>query len=67
MNAIERRMCSLTVVNRNIPLPSLLDHLFWKTRSQKRESITILTNEGNVIIVAWILVMQKYGLPITLQ
>jgi hypothetical protein len=67
MNAIERRMCSLMVVNRNIPLTSLLNHLFWKTRSQKRESITFLTNEGNVIVVAWILVMQKCGLPITLQ
>jgi len=67
MNAIERRMCSLMVVNRNIPLTSLLDHLSWKTRSRKRESIKVLTNEGNVIVVAWILVMQKCGLPITFQ
>jgi hypothetical protein len=67
MDAIERRTCSLMVVNRNIPLTSLLDHLSWKTRSQKHESIKVLTNEGNVIIVAWILVMQKCGLPITLQ
>jgi hypothetical protein len=32
MDAIERRMCSLMVINRNIPLTSLLDHLSWKTR-----------------------------------
>jgi len=55
------------VVNRNIPLTSLLDHLSWKTRSQKCESIKVLTDEGNVIVVAWILVMQKCGLPIILQ
>jgi hypothetical protein len=33
MDAIERKICSLMVVNRNIPLTFFLDHLSWRTKS----------------------------------
>jgi hypothetical protein len=51
----------------NIPLTSLFDHLNGKIRSQKMGPTNVLIEEEDVIVVAWIIIMQKCGLSIIVQ
>jgi len=68
MEVIKKGSHSLKKVNRswNIPLTSLSNHLNEKTRSKKMRPTSVLIEEEDVVIVAWIITMQKCGLLITL-
>ncbi len=67
MNVIENGTTSLRKASRhwNIPLTSLFDHLYGKTRSTKPRPTCVLTIEEDQAVVAWVLSMQEVGLPIT--
>jgi hypothetical protein len=69
MDVIENGTTSLKKASRhyNIPLTSLFDHLYGKTRSRKLRPASVLTVEEDHIIVAWVLSMQEVGLLISLQ
>jgi hypothetical protein len=51
----------------NIPFISLSNHLNVKIRFRKMVYVGVLMDEKDVVIVAWILVMQKCKLSPTLQ
>jgi hypothetical protein len=51
----------------NIPFTSLSDHLNGKTRSKKKGPTSVLVEEEDGVVVAWIITMQKCELSITLQ
>ncbi len=51
----------------NIPLTSLLEYLYGKTKSWKHGRIGMRTIEEDQVVVAWILSMQEVGLSINLQ
>jgi hypothetical protein len=59
MEAIEKGTHSLKKVNRswNIPPNSLFNHLNGKTRSGKMGLTSVLTQEEDMTIIAWILGM----------
>jgi len=69
MEVIKKGSHSLKKANQswNIPLTSLSNHLNGKTRSKKMGPTNVLIEEEDVVIVAWIITMQKCGLLITLQ
>jgi hypothetical protein len=69
MDAIENGTSSLKEANRhwNIPLTSLFDHLYGKTKSRKRGPISLLIIEENQVVVAWVLFMQEVGQSISLK
>ncbi len=69
MEVVERGMHSLIKASQfwNIPFISLFDHLNGKTRFRKIVYVGVLTDKENVVIVAWILIMQKCKLSPTLQ
>jgi hypothetical protein len=68
MDAIKNGTTSLRKASRhwNIPLTSLSDHLYGKTRLRKPGPTNMLTIEEDQVVVAWILSMQKVGLLICL-
>ncbi len=59
MDVIENGTTSLKKASRhyNIPLTSLFDHLYGKTRSRKLRPTSMLTVEEDHVIVAWVLSM----------
>jgi hypothetical protein len=59
MNVIENGTTSLRKASRhwNIPLTSLFNHLYRKTRSKKPRSIGVLIVEDNQVVVVWVLFM----------
>jgi hypothetical protein len=63
MDAIESGTSSLKKANRhwNIPLTSLFDHLYGKTKSRKHGLVSLLIVEENQVVVAWVLFMQEVG------
>jgi len=69
MDEIENGTTSLRKASKhwNIPLTSLFDHLYGKTRSKKPGLANMLTIEENQVVVAWVLSMQEVGLSISLQ
>ncbi len=69
MDAIENGTNSLRKASRhqNIPLTSLFNHLYGKTRSRKLGLVSVLIVEKNQIMVVWVLSMQEIGLSIGLQ
>jgi len=69
MEVVEKGTCSLRneIRSWNIPFNSLSKHLNGKTKRKKMESASVLIEEENVIIVAWIIGMQECEPSITLQ
>jgi len=69
MDVIENGTTSLRKASRhyNIPLISLFDHLYGKTRSRKLRLTSMLSVEEDHVVVTWVLFMQKVGLLISLQ
>jgi len=69
MDAIQNGTTSLRKANKhwNIPLTSLSNHLYGKTRFRKLEPINMLTIEEDQAMVAWVFSMQEVGLSISLQ
>jgi len=69
MEIIKKGIHSLRKANQswNISLTSLSDHLNGKTRSKKMGPTNVLIEEEYVVMVGWIITMQKCGLLITLQ
>jgi len=59
MDAVEKRTISLRKTSKhwNIPLTSLFDHLYGKTRSRKVRSTSVLTTKEDQAMVSWILAM----------
>jgi hypothetical protein len=59
MDVVERRTTSLRKASRhwNIPLTSLFDHLYGKTRSRKVRPTSVLTIKEHQAMVFWILAM----------
>jgi hypothetical protein len=57
MDTIENGTTLLKKTSRhwNIPLISLFDHLYGKTRSRKLGPIRALTLEENQVVIAWVL------------
>jgi hypothetical protein len=69
MQVIKKGSHSLKKANWSwsIPLTTLCNHLHGKTRSKKMGPTNVLILDEHVVIVAWIITMQKCGLLITLQ
>ncbi len=69
MEAVEKGTHSLRKASRswNIPPNSLFDHLNEKTSNGKMGLASVLTQEEDVMVVAWILKMQECAFSITLQ
>jgi hypothetical protein len=69
MNVVEKGTISLRKASRhwNIPLTSLFNHLYGKTRFKKVRPIVVLTTKENQVVVSWVLVLQDVGLSISLQ
>jgi hypothetical protein len=69
MVAIEKCTYSLRVANMswNILMTSFSSHLFRKTKTWKHGPLGNLIDEEDVIVGAWILVMQECALSITLK
>ncbi len=69
MDAIENGTFSLWRASRawNIPMSSNSNHLNGKTISRKMGPRGVLTEEEDVIIITWTLVMGECGLSISLQ
>jgi hypothetical protein len=68
MDVIEKGTHSIRKANKswNIPMSSLVDHLNGKTKSRKMRPRGVLTKEEDVVVITWTLVMQEYGLSISL-
>jgi hypothetical protein len=68
MDAIENRTTLLrkASMHSNIPLTSLSNHLYGKTRSRKPGPTSMLTVEEDQVVVAWVLSMPEVGLLINL-
>jgi hypothetical protein len=68
MDVIERRTMSLRKPSKhwNIPLTSLSDHLYKKTRSKKPTTNRCIKNEYQLVVL-WVLAIQDVGLSISLQ
>jgi hypothetical protein len=69
MDAIENGIISLRKASKhwNIPLMSLSDHLYGKTKCRKLAPIGVLALEEDQVVVAWVLSMQEVGLSISIQ
>lgn len=69
MDAIESDNTTLRKASRfwSIPLNSLFNHLNGKTWTKKVKVNGILTTKEDVIVITWILAMQKVGLSINIQ
>jgi hypothetical protein len=69
MDAIENGTISLRKASRhwNVPLTSLFEHLYGKTKSKKPRLVGMLIIEENQVVVAWVLLMLEVGLSISLQ
>jgi len=57
MDTIENGTSLLKKISRHwsIPLISLFDHLYGKTRSRKLGPIRVLTLEENQVVIVWVL------------
>jgi hypothetical protein len=69
LEVVERGTNTMKKASRNwgIPLFFLRNHLNDRRTSRRIRFGGVLTNEKNVVIVRWVLIMQEVGLPITLQ
>ncbi len=69
IEAIGAGRCFVQRVYRSwsIPLNFIYDHLNRQTRSRKMGVKDVLTNEEDVIVMAWVLAMQKVGMSITMH
>jgi hypothetical protein len=66
MDVMERSQTFLTNANKfwHMPFTFLLDHLNGKTILKKLGSQSVLTNEEDKALMAWILGMQECGLSL---
>ncbi len=69
MDVVENATTSLKKESRhqNIPLISLFDHLYGKTKPRKLGPNGVLTTKEDQVVVAQVLAMQKVGLLMSLQ
>jgi hypothetical protein len=69
MDVVENGTYSLRRASRawNIPMSYILDHLNGKTRSRKMGPKGVLTEEKDVVVIAWTLAMGECGSSISLR